>query len=396
MGQVTNFGFGSCPRTTPRVTLAVNGVARARRARSRTGRRGGTSSALDGRRGAVFLVGDVLAPLDGAARVVGLLHRYVGHEAVRGGPVPVVLARLEEDALARADNLGISAATLAEAHALGDVDGLPEWVSVPRGPRARREVDAGGPEAGRLRGRGEGVDVYRAGEPLVRPGSGLGRVPDDLHVVLLIGWDRLRQMRPLRLGACPRPYQGWLAGPTVNSLMVVSSGWSIAIATTLAIRSGEIWYRSYVSRICSAVSSWLIMPSSSVLIAAGQIVAVRMFVPSMADSIRRTSMKSRTNHFVPPYTAPPGYALSPATDEVVTTCPDFCPMNVGSTAATPLRTPLTFTSTVWRQSSVCSADRGEFGMIPAFRKMTSTPPNLSVARLTRASLSLGLVTSNSW
>ena len=36
------------------------------------------------------------------------------------------------------------------------------------------------------------------------------------------------------------------------------------------------------------------------------LVAVRMFVPSMADSMRRTSMKSRTNHFVPPYTAPPG------------------------------------------------------------------------------------------
>src|SRR5919106_6232058 len=84
-----------------------------------------------------------------------------------------------------------------------------------------------------------------------------------------------------------------------------------------------------------------------------------MFVPSMADSMRMTSMKSRTNHFVPPYTAPPGYALSPATDEVATTCPDFCPMNVGSTAATPLRTPLTFTSTVWCQSSVCSAHRGE-------------------------------------
>jgi hypothetical protein len=30
------------------------------------------------------------------------------------------------------------------------------------------------------------------------------------------------------------PYQGWLAEPTVNSLMVVSSGWSIANATTLA------------------------------------------------------------------------------------------------------------------------------------------------------------------
>src|SRR5918997_4530176 len=123
MGQVTNFGFGSCPRTTPRVTLAVNGVARARRARSRTGRRGGTSSALDGRRGAVFLVGDVLAPRDGAARVVGLLHGYVGHEAVRGGPVPVVLARLEEHAVSGTDHLHLPTTTLTVAHPLRHVVG---------------------------------------------------------------------------------------------------------------------------------------------------------------------------------------------------------------------------------------------------------------------------------
>src|SRR5436305_904123 len=119
-----------------------------------------------------------------------------------------------------------------------------------------------------------------------------------------------------------------------------------------------------------------------------------MFVPSMADSMRRTSMKSRTNHFVPPYTAPPGYAFSPATDDVATTCPDFCSMNVGSTAATPFRTPVTFTSTVWCQSSVFSADSGELGMRPAFRNMTSTPPNVSFASFTMASFSDGSVTSN--
>ena len=31
----------------------------------------------------------------------------------------------------------------------------------------------------------------------------------------------------------------------MNSLIVVSSGWSIANATTPAMRSGEIWYVSY-------------------------------------------------------------------------------------------------------------------------------------------------------
>src|ERR687893_1610592 len=119
-----------------------------------------------------------------------------------------------------------------------------------------------------------------------RRSHGRSRPHHDLDLsdafVAALAWSR-RQRHSVTTDSAyrhhhPRPYQGWLAGPTVNSLMVVASGWSIAIATTLAIRSGEIWYRSYVSRICSAVSSWLIMPSSSVLIAAGQIVAVRMFV----------------------------------------------------------------------------------------------------------------------
>src|ERR671921_2229731 len=74
------------------------------------------------------------------------------------------------------------------------MDGLPQGVGVPRGPRPRREVDAGGPETGRLRGRGDG-------EPLAGAGSGLGGVSGDLHVVLLVGWDCRRQMRSLRLGA---------------------------------------------------------------------------------------------------------------------------------------------------------------------------------------------------
>jgi hypothetical protein len=49
------------------------------------------------------------------AFVVDLQHREVGHEAVRGGAVPMVLARLEEDAVARADDLDRAAPPLAEA-----------------------------------------------------------------------------------------------------------------------------------------------------------------------------------------------------------------------------------------------------------------------------------------
>src|SRR5215216_4365917 len=115
-----------------------------------SGQRGGASSAVDGWRGAVLLVADVLAPRDGAALLVDFLHRYVGHEAVRGGAVPVVLAGLEEHAVSWADDLDRSAAALTEADALGDVDGLPEGVGVPGGSRARGEVNTGGPEAGWL------------------------------------------------------------------------------------------------------------------------------------------------------------------------------------------------------------------------------------------------------
>jgi hypothetical protein len=89
-----------------------------------------------------------------------------------------------------ADHLDRSAAALAEADTFGDVDGLAVGVGVPRSPRARREVDTRGTEAGRFRGRGDGVDVDGAGEILARPGCGLGAAAyGDLHVVLHLGWD---------------------------------------------------------------------------------------------------------------------------------------------------------------------------------------------------------------
>jgi hypothetical protein len=60
------------------------------------------------------------------------------------------LARLEEHAVAGADHLDRSAAALAEAYALGDVDGLAVGVDVPRGSSSRGEVDAAGRQAGWL------------------------------------------------------------------------------------------------------------------------------------------------------------------------------------------------------------------------------------------------------
>src|SRR5262245_15724282 len=88
----------------------------------------------------VLGIGDVLAP-GRAGALVDLEHREVGHEAVGGGAVPVVLAGLEENAVAGVDLLDRSAAALAPADALGDVDGLAVGVGVPGRAGARREVD---------------------------------------------------------------------------------------------------------------------------------------------------------------------------------------------------------------------------------------------------------------
>src|SRR3954464_10549770 len=131
----------------------------------------------------VLLVSDVLTPGDRAAALVVLLHGDVDHEAVRGGAVPVVLARLEEDTVAGADLLDRAALALAEADALGDEDRLAVRVRVPGGARAGREVDDGGGEGrGRLGG-GDRVDVDVAREPVCRALLGLDAAAGDLHVV---------------------------------------------------------------------------------------------------------------------------------------------------------------------------------------------------------------------
>src|SRR5690242_4039059 len=97
-------------------------------------------------RDGVLLVGDVLAPRDGASGLVVLMHGDVDHEAVRGGAVPVVLAGLEEDAVAGPDDLDGAALALAQADALRDEDRLAVGVGVPGGPGAGREMDARGGE----------------------------------------------------------------------------------------------------------------------------------------------------------------------------------------------------------------------------------------------------------
>ena len=154
---------------------------------------------------AVLLVGDVLAP---GRRwhpvVIDLLHGEVGHEAVGGGAVPVVLAGLEEDAVAGADLLDRPASALAAADAFRDVDRLAERVSVPGRARARREVDQRRADArgsGRCR---NSVDVDVTREPLVGPLA----VGSELRVICMGD-------PPIPLRASPSRYR-WAGYPSVS------------------------------------------------------------------------------------------------------------------------------------------------------------------------------------
>src|SRR5690348_9069873 len=108
----------------------------------------------------------------------------MGHEAVASRAVPVLLAWLEEDAVAGADDLNWPTATLTQADALRYPDGLAIGVSVPCGAGARREVDAARREARASGRRRDRVNVDRAGEPVTRPRRGCAGVPGNLHVVL--------------------------------------------------------------------------------------------------------------------------------------------------------------------------------------------------------------------
>src|SRR5207244_6704085 len=112
---------------------------------------------------------------------VALLHGDVGHEPGWGGAVSVVLARLEEDAVAGSDHLDRTAFALAEADSLGDPDRLAVRVGMPGGAGAGGEVDGRGADPPVVRWRGDRVDVDGAGEPVARSGAAVGAVPDDLH-----------------------------------------------------------------------------------------------------------------------------------------------------------------------------------------------------------------------
>src|SRR3954468_20047284 len=136
--------------------------------------------------GAVLLVGDVLAPGDGAADLVVLLHGDVGHEAAPRGAVPVVLAGLEVHAVTGADDLDGAAFALAEANAFGDEDGLADRMGVPEGAGAGREMHDDGADARRGLGGLDHVDVHVAGEPVGRALEGVLVAAGDVHAVVVL------------------------------------------------------------------------------------------------------------------------------------------------------------------------------------------------------------------
>src|SRR3954464_13701417 len=133
----------------------------------------------------VLLVRQVPAPTDGAAGLVVLLHRDVGHEPVGSGAVPVVLAGLEEDAVAGTDLLDRTVLALAAPNALRDEDRLTVGMCVPCGSRSGREVHQRGGEGRGAGWRRDRVDVDVAGEPVARPLLRLDAASRDLHRFVL-------------------------------------------------------------------------------------------------------------------------------------------------------------------------------------------------------------------
>src|SRR5204862_6201529 len=96
----------------------------------------------------ILLIGDVVAPGRVVALLIDVEHGEMGHETRRSRAVPVILAGLEEHAVAGTDHLDRSPATLGEADALDHVDRLAVGVGMPCGARARREVDAARAQTG--------------------------------------------------------------------------------------------------------------------------------------------------------------------------------------------------------------------------------------------------------
>src|SRR5438270_11017613 len=124
------------------------------------------SSAPDFRRGGVFLVRHMITPSSGVSFIVHLLHRDMRHEPVRHRAMPVLLARLKEDTVARPDHLYPVTSPLTKAGAFEDPDRLPVRMLVPRRPRPGGEMHRGSTERGGVRRYRNRADVDGPAEPI--------------------------------------------------------------------------------------------------------------------------------------------------------------------------------------------------------------------------------------
>src|SRR5436305_15311411 len=99
--------------------------------------------------------------------------------------MPVVLARLEEDAVAGTDDLDQPPTALAKTDALGDEDVLPVGVRVPGSACAWSEMHARRSHSRGLSWRGDRVNEDGPGEPVIWSLCRLTGTSCDLDVVLL-------------------------------------------------------------------------------------------------------------------------------------------------------------------------------------------------------------------
>src|ERR1700728_4011275 len=125
------------------------------------------------RAGEVFLVGDMLHPLDDLA-VECLLDRDVGHPRSGRRPMPVPAIRRTPDHIARANLEDRPTLALRPSTAGGDDERLAERMAVPRRACAWLKGDAGARDPGRLRRAVQRINPHGSGE--VFCGSLLGRL----------------------------------------------------------------------------------------------------------------------------------------------------------------------------------------------------------------------------
>ena len=115
----------------------------------------------------------MIEPRDDFSVVVGFLDGDLGHGPVGCGAVPVLLAGLDVDGVARAHLLDGAAAACDVADAVGDIQRLTAAESAPGSAGARREADVGAADGGLAVGVANTVDVDGAREPVTGAGGGL-------------------------------------------------------------------------------------------------------------------------------------------------------------------------------------------------------------------------------